>query len=112
MRVAAIPRLLGTPHGLSDSEQPFEKRLQLVEGKDGGRVALGVIGILSVWYRDDFWLATGIAAAIFYLGAAAVHLKAIVADRNRAQGNAGPVLYYDLLLPCAIVVLLIAYEVT
>ena len=98
-RAEKIAHHVGWPPG-----NPFQFEVAVAN------LALGVIGILSVWIRDDFWLATGIAASIFYLGAAAVHIRAIVADQNRAPGNAGPVLYYDLLLPCAIVGLLLGYE--
>ena len=94
-----ITRSIGWPPG-----NPFQFEVAVTN------LALGVIGILSVWFRDDFWLATAIAASIFYFGAAAVHIRAIVADQNRAPGNAGPVLYYDLLLPCVIIGLLIGYE--
>ena len=98
-RAEQAARHIGWPAG-----NPFQFEVAVTN------LALGVIGVLSIWFRDDFWLATGIAASIFYLGAAVVHIREIMLSENKAPGNAGPVLYYDALLPCAVVGLLIGYR--
>lgn len=70
-------------------------------------LAFGVLGVLCVFFKDGFWLATGIGYAVFLFGAAFGHIREIITAGNNAVNNAGPVLYIgDIVIPLIILVLL------
>src|SRR5713226_8527275 len=62
-------------------------------------LALGVLGILCCWLHGSFWLATGIAAIIFWSGAAIMHIEEMMKRRNFHLGNAGAILLSDIGMP-------------
>ncbi|MEW6113748.1 MAG: DUF6790 family protein [Thermodesulfobacteriota bacterium] len=67
----------------------------------------GVCGVLCIWLRKEFWTATGMGSAVFFLGCAFGHIRQIVQEGNMAVYNAGPVLWIgDLGVPITILVLL------
>jgi uncharacterized protein DUF6790 len=70
-------------------------------------LAVGVLGILCFWFRDQFWLATVIANAVWLLGDAVVHVHDIVVANNFAPNNAGPALYFDIAVPIITIALLV-----
>lgn len=71
-------------------------------------LAFGVLGILCVFFKGNFWLATGIGYAVFLFGAAFGHIREIHAAGNYAVNNAGPVLYIgDIAIPVLILALLL-----
>ncbi|MDI6742019.1 MAG: hypothetical protein QMD11_04690 [Smithella sp.] len=71
-------------------------------------LAFGVLGVLCVFFRDGFWLATGIGYATFLFGAAYIHIKEIITEGNYAVNNAGPILYIgDIAIPLLILTLLL-----
>lgn len=64
-----------------------------------GNLGMAITGILCIWWRKGFWLATILFAAVFFLGAAGVHLVE-VARGNTAPYNSGLFLYVgDIALP-------------
>ena len=67
------------------------------------------LGILSIWLRGWFWLAPVVSRSVFLLGAAYVHIADIVAHGNMSPGNAGPILFYDVVVPFIAVSLFVAY---
>ncbi len=70
-------------------------------------LAFGILGVLCIFFRDGFWLATGIGYAVFLFGAAFVHIREILTVGNYAVNNAGPFLYLnDIALPLVILMLL------
>jgi hypothetical protein len=71
-------------------------------------LAIGVLGLLCARLRGLWWWATAVSSGIFLLGAAVVHVWDILTTGNRAPGNAGAVLYWDVLTPLANVALLVA----
>lgn len=74
-------------------------------------LAFGILGILCIWIRGNFWVATGIGSAIFGLGAAYGHIRDIIISQNFAINNAGPILWIgDILMPTLILGLLVAYR--
>jgi hypothetical protein len=73
-------------------------------------LALGVLGLLSYWIRDNFWTATVISSSIFLLGAAYGHIVNMIQYSNYAPGNAGSVLYMDIISPIILIVLIIVYK--
>lgn len=72
-------------------------------------LAIGVLGITCIWFRGNYWIATVIATTIFLWGAAYGHIMDIIVHGNYAPGNAGGVLYDDILVPLITIVLLAAY---
>ena len=72
-------------------------------------LSFGILGVLCIWFRDNFWIATVIGFSVFALGAAYVHIRDIIKNKNHSPGNAGPPLYSDILKPIFLVGLLIAY---
>lgn len=74
-------------------------------------LAFGILGVLCIWWRGSFWLATGIGSAVFLFGAAMVHLCDLVLHHNLAANNAGLILWLDdLTLPILLLALLIVYN--
>jgi hypothetical protein len=75
-------------------------------------LGLGMAGVIAPWRSPDFWLAVTIPYAAFFLGAAGVHVVESVRRHNRNPLNAGPILYYDVLMPLVLAGLLWAYHAT
>ncbi len=75
-------------------------------------LSYGVLGLLCLKFRDNFWTATIIGFTIFYWGAAYVHIQDILVNGNYAPGNAGAPLYFDIILPIILLGLLAAYKLT
>jgi len=74
-------------------------------------LSFGVLGVLCFWFRRDyFWLATIIAVSVFLLGAGYGHIREIVVNRNFSPGNAGLVLYLDILKPVVLITLYAVYK--
>lgn len=73
-----------------------------------GFASLGfaVVGFLACWRSFDQRLAAVIGPALFLLGAAGGHVYQMVHAQNFAPGNAGAVLYTDVLMPIVGFVLL------
>lgn len=61
-------------------------------------LALATCGLLSFFFRGEFWLATIIFATIFLIGAFTVHLEDMRRG-NKKAGNAGPVFFADIIVP-------------
>lgn len=97
-QVAAI---IGWPPG-----SPFQFEVGIAN------LAFGVLGLLCLKIRENFWVATVIGFSVFYLGAAYGHIRDIMQTGNMAPGNAGFALYMDILAPIVLIILLIAYKRT
>jgi hypothetical protein len=69
-------------------------------------LAIGVLGILCYWFRDNFWLATVIGNAVWQLGDAVIHIRQIIVANNWAPNNAGVTLYTDIAIPIVLIGLL------
>lgn len=81
---------------------PFEKLLGNVN------LAFGVLGILCIWIRGNFWLATILGLSIWLLGDGVIHIIDMVNNHNYAPGNIGVTLYTDIIVP---IILLITYAI-
>ena len=86
---------LGWPAG-----NPFQSLVAVAN------LSVGVLGILCYWIRANFWVATVIAFSVWWLGAAAVHIRDIVVSANYAPNNSGVTVYMDILVPVILVALL------
>ena len=90
---------IGWPKG-----NPFQFEVGLAS------VSYGTLGVLSVGQGQAWWLATIVAYSIFYLGAAAGHVRELVVRGNRSPGNAGAVLVLDVAVPLFLIVLYALYR--
>lgn len=69
-------------------------------------LAFGILGILCIWLRGDFWTATGIGQAVFLIGCAYGHFQDLLAG-NLAPYSAGAGIWlYDVVVPLIILGLL------
>lgn len=68
-------------------------------------LGIGICGILCYWIRDNFWIATIIPFTVFLFGAALLHIKEMVKDKNFNAGNVLIVLP-DIIMPLTIIILL------
>ena len=95
----AVAQSIGWPVG-----SPF----QLEVGATN--LAFGVLGLLCIFFRGLFPLATTIGYSIFLLGAACVHLHDIHVRANLAEFNSGAFLYIqDFFVPLFLLGLAVIY---
>lgn len=60
---------------------PFQFEVGIHDG------AWGILGLLCIWIRGSFWLATGMGWSLFMLGAAFGHIKETILQHNYATYN-------------------------
>jgi hypothetical protein len=65
-------------------------------------LTVGVLGILCLWFRGNFWLAAAIANAVWLLGDAIGHLRQIILNNNHAANNSGIFLAVEIITPLVI----------
>jgi hypothetical protein len=83
-----VARQIGWPAG-----NPFQTEVAFTN------LAFGVLGLLCIRFRGDFWLATAVGWGIFLVGAGITHAIDLTAHGNDAPNNTGPVLWGDFLKP-------------
>lgn len=85
-------------------KSPFQKEVAAADA------AFGVLAILAFFIRDNFLVATVIGSSImlFFMGIG--HVIDIKKSRNISPYNAGSVVYFDLLVPVVMVVLLVLWK--
>jgi hypothetical protein len=76
-----IATLVGWP-----SNNPFQKEVAMAN------LGMAVIGLLCIWMRKGFWVATAVFSAIFLFGAAYIHILQKHAG-DYAPYNLGPFVY-------------------
>jgi hypothetical protein len=68
-------------------------------------LTVGVLGILCLWLRGNFWLATAIANAVWLLGDALGHIRQVILVNNHAANNSGIFLVAEIVTPLVILFL-------
>lgn len=96
-----MAKYIGWPPG-----SPFQRELAY------SSLGMGICGILCAWTGEEFWLATIIVFSVFLFGCAYGHIVERFKSKNKNPGNSGLILYYDILMPLALIGLLIAYHLT
>jgi hypothetical protein len=76
----------------------FQKELGYVS------LGIGICGIMCYFIRDAFWLATIIPFSTFLLGAAFLHIKEIIKEKNYKPGNTW-IIIPDFLMPITLIIL-------
>lgn len=74
-------------------------------------LTFGILGILCIWIRGNFWIATILGISIWYLADAYGHIRDMLVNHNYAPGNAGAPLYTDICLPIFLIILMIIHQV-
>lgn len=83
---------------------PFQQELANVN------LAFGILGILSIWYRGNFWLATIWGFSIWIIADGIHHIVDMVQNDNYAPGNIGINLITDLTVPTILLIILYFYR--
>jgi hypothetical protein len=69
-------------------------------------LGIGLAGLYAAFRSFEARLATNLVLTCFLIGAGIGHIRDIITAGNFAPGNAGPILFTDLLTPTAIFLLL------
>jgi hypothetical protein len=96
---AHVFRPLQTSASIGWSTSPYEYEVGMAD------LTVGVLGIMCVWIRGNFWLATAIANAVWLLGDAVGHIRQMVLNNNHAPNNAGIFLVAEIIAPLVILFL-------
>ena len=78
------------------STSPYEYEVGMAD------LTVGVLGVLCVVFRREFWVATAIANAVWLLGDAVGHVREMVIHNNHAENNAGIFLVFEFVMPVLI----------
>jgi hypothetical protein len=103
---AHVFRPLQTSASIGWSTSPYEYEVGMAD------LTVGVLGILCLWLRGNFWVATAIANAVWLLGDAVGHLRQIMLNNNHAANNAGVFLVVEFTMPVVILILALYYRQT
>src|SRR5271163_874426 len=86
-------RPIETSASIGWSTSPYEYEVGMAD------LTVGVLGVLCVWLRGNFWLATAIANAVWLLGDAVGHMRQMVVNNNHAANNSGVFLVFEVVTP-------------
>jgi hypothetical protein len=96
----ATAAMIGWPAG-----SPFQYEVGVAD------LAFGLLGLLCLFFRGNFWLAAILANSAFLLGAMAGHLHDLLASGNQAAYNIGPnIIFADLIMPLVLIGLYLALQ--
>jgi hypothetical protein len=96
---AHVFRPAETSASIGWSTSPYEYEVGMAD------LTVGVLGILCMKFRDDFWLATAIANAVWLLGDAVGHIRQMALYNNHAANNSGIFLVTEIMMPIVILLL-------
>ena len=96
---AHVFRPVQTSASIGWSTSPYEYEVGMAD------LTVGGLGILCLWFRGNFWLATAIANAVWLLGDAVGHIRQQVLNNNHAANNSGVFLYAEIMTPLLILFL-------
>ncbi len=96
---AHVFRPLQTSASIGWATSPYEYEVGMAD------LTVGVLGVLCLWFRGNFWLATAIANAVWLLGDAVGHIRQIVIYNDHAANNSGVFLYAEIMTPLLILFL-------
>jgi hypothetical protein len=96
---AHVFRPIQTSASIGWAPSPYEYEVGMAD------LTVGVLGILCLWLRGNFWLATAIGNAVWLLGDAIGHMRQMVLYNNHASNNSGIFLIAEIITPLAILFL-------
>jgi len=83
---------------------PFEYEVGMAD------LTMGVLGVLCIIFRREFWLATAIGNAVWFLGDAVGHVREMTLHNNHAENNAGIFLVFEFAVPILMLVLVLYHR--
>jgi hypothetical protein len=92
-------RPVETSASIGWSTSPYEYEVGMAD------LTVGVLGVLCLKFRSDFWLATAIANAVWLLGDAVGHVRQMILNNNHASNNSGIFLVTEIIMPLVILFL-------
>ena len=96
---AHVFRPLQTSASIGWATSPYEYEVGMAD------LTVGVLGVLCLVFRGEFWLATAIANAVWLLGDAVGHVRQMVLYGNHAENNSGVFLMLEFIMPVVILIL-------
>ena len=96
---AHVFRPVETSASIGWSTSPYEYEVGMAD------LTVGVLGVLCLKFRGNFWLATAIANAVWLLGDAVGHVRHMVLENNHAANNSGIFLITEFIMPLVILCL-------
>ena len=96
---AHVFRPIQTSASIGWQTSPYEYEVGMAD------LTVGVLGVLCLFFRGNFWLATAVANAVWMWGDAIGHVHQMVEYNNHAANNAGLFLYAEFLTPMIILLL-------
>jgi hypothetical protein len=103
---AHVFRPIQTSASIGWSTSPYEYEVGMAD------LTIGVLGILCLWIRGNFWLAAAIANAVWLLGDAIGHLREVTLHNNHAANNSGIFLWAEIITPLVILSLALYHRRT
>ncbi len=100
--LSLMPEMIA--HYLNWAYCPFEQELANVN------LAFGVLGVMSIWYRGLFWMATIYGFSIWILADGFHHIYEYLYHGNDSSGNIGVPLITDFVVPIILLVLFYYYR--
>jgi hypothetical protein len=96
----AIAKMIGWAPG-----SPFQYEVGMMN------LGEGILGILCIWFRKDFWLATAIMASVTMAGCGVGHAIDVIRNNNLSPYNAGIGIWIETtLLPILLLTLVYFYR--
>ena len=83
---------------------PFQQELGNVN------LSFGILGLMCIWWRGDFWTATVLGFSIWILADGIHHIFDIISNHNYAPGSIGVSLITDLIVPIVLLVSAVFYQ--
>src|SRR5271168_5457098 len=96
---AHVFRSAQTSASIGWAPSPFDYEVGMAD------LTVGVLGVLCLWLRGNFWLATAIANAVWLLGDAVGHIRQMVLYNDHAANNSGIFLGAEIITPLVILYL-------
>src|SRR5277367_186965 len=93
---AHVFRPIQTSASIGWSTSPYEYEVGMAD------LTVGVLGVLCLWLRGNFWLATAIANAVWLVGDAVGHVRKMTLNNNHASNNTGIFLVTEIIMPLVI----------
>src|SRR6202042_2717420 len=81
---APVFRPLQTSASIGWATSPYEYEVGMAD------LTVGVLGLLCVWIRGNFWLATAIANAVWLLGDAVGHVSPTITPETTPGSSSSP----------------------
>lgn len=82
-----------------ESGNPFQYEVGIAN------FAFGIIALLCLFFRHNFWLAAIIANTVWCWGNAIGHIRSMITTENFSPGNAGGFFYADICFPFIAIIL-------